>query len=134
MREATARDPASAAAATRSEGAGIVPELLRRAVGLGFSGFFTTEELLRKALGDSVPREWAEFAATQTAKARAELVERLAQELRRSLEGVDLPKLLAGVLESHEIEIDARIRVKPRSPGSDASPSLRVRVDRGSAS
>jgi len=132
-RAATPRPPSVGGPAPRNEGAGIVPELLRRAVGLGFSGFFTTEELLRKALGDTVPREWAEFAAAQTERARAELVERLAQELRRSLDRLDLPSLLAGLLETHEVQIDARIRVKARSPESDA-PGVRVRFERGEES
>lgn len=122
------RDPASGA--TRSEPAGIVPDLLRRAVGLGFSGFFTTEELLRKALGDTVPRDWAEFVAAQTERARRELIDRLAQELRKTLDAVDLPQLLGRLLESHEIEIDARIRFAPRD-GAEKPASVRVRVDRG---
>jgi len=129
-RGAAARTPDSTKGATRSEPAGIVPELLRRAVGLGFSGFFTTEELLRKALGDTVPRDWAEFVAAQTERARSELIDRLAQELRRSLDSLDLQELLGRVLESHVVEIDARIRFAPQG-SEDAPAGIRVRVDRG---
>ena len=82
-RAAAAQERTSVSGNPRSESAGIVPDLLRRAVGLGFSGFFTTEELLRKALGDTVPREWAEFVAVQTDRARNELIDRLAGELRK---------------------------------------------------
>ena len=125
---AQAREPASGA--TRSESAGIVPELLRRAVGLGFSGFFTTEEVLRKALGDTVPREWADFAAEQTDRARAELTDRLAQELRKSLDAIDPVALLAKLLETHVVEIDARIRFAPRD-STDEPGGVRFRVERG---
>lgn len=97
-RAASVQDGASADRAPRSDAAGIVPELLRRAVGLGFSGFFTTEELVRKALGDTVPREWADFAAAQTDRARSELVERLALELRKTLDALDVEKLLGNLI------------------------------------
>ena len=114
--------------APRPEPAGLVPELLRRAVGLGFSGFFTTEELVRKALGDTVPREWADFAAAQTDRARTELVERMALELRRTLDGLDLDRLLARMLATHTIEIDARIRFSPRDAETAAGSDVKVRV------
>lgn len=124
---ATPRDEASDA--VRNEGAGIVPDLLRRALGIGFSGLFTTEEVLRKALGDSLPRDWTEFAAAQTERARGELIERLALELRRTLDSVDLPELLARMLESHVVEVDARIRFAPRQAGDEAG-GVRIRVRR----
>lgn len=127
VRSATAQDR-NAANGTRSESAGIVPDLLRRAVGLGFSGFFTTEELLRKALGDSVPRDWAEFLAAQTERARGELIDRVAQEVRKTLDNVDLAEILGRMLDTHDVEIDARIRFAPRDAA--AEPKLRVRVAR----
>jgi hypothetical protein len=127
-RAGDAQAPRDREKGSRPESGGLVPEFLRRAVGLGFSGFFTTEELLRKALGDNVPREWAEFAAAQTDRARTELIDRLAQELRKTLDAVDLEKLLASVLESHTIEIDARIRVSPRSADTAEGRDVRVRV------
>jgi hypothetical protein len=130
-RAASAQERAPAAGATRSESAGIVPELLRRAVGLGFSGFFTTEELLRKALGDTVPREWAEFVAAQTDRARSELIDRLANELRKSLDGIDLEALLRSVLASHVVEIDARIRFTAAAEGEAGSVRVRFASEEG---
>jgi hypothetical protein len=126
VRATNAQERAADAGPARGESQGIVPELLRRAVGLGFSGFFTTEELLRKALGDTVPREWAAFAAAQTDRARGELIDRLAQELRKRLDDVDLETLLRSVLASHTVEIDARIRFTPTGKGE--RPSVRVRL------
>jgi hypothetical protein len=104
----------AAAAGARSEGSGRVPELLRRAFGIGFSGLFTTEELLRKAFGDSVPREWAEFAAAQTDRARRDLTERLAAELRKTLDKVSPEDLARELLRGHDIEVEARIRFVAR--------------------
>lgn len=102
----------------RSEGAGLVPELLRRALGIGFSGLFTTEELLRKAFGDSVPREWVEFAAAQTDRARRELIERLSAELQKKLEQISPEELVSQLLRGHTVEVEARIRFVPREEES----------------
>jgi hypothetical protein len=129
VRTATAQERDAASDAPRSEPTGIVPDLLRRAVGLGFSGLFTTEELLRKAFGDNVPRDWAEFLAAQTERARGELIDRVAQELRKSLDRIDVPQLLARMLETHDVEIDARIRFAPRE-SADEPGKVRVRVER----
>jgi hypothetical protein len=126
VRATNAQERVADSGQSRGESQGIVPELLRRAVGLGFSGFFTTEELLRKALGDTVPREWAAFAAAQTDRARGELIDRLAQELRKRLDAVDLETLLRHVLASHTVEIDARIRFTPTGEGE--RPRVRVRL------
>ncbi|RIL02040.1 MAG: hypothetical protein DCC71_16840 [Proteobacteria bacterium] len=121
----TTREPDSGA---QGESARIVPDLLRRALGFGFSGFFTTEELLRKAFGDSVPREWVEFAATQTERARRDFAERIAGELRRSLDAIDLEQLAERMLRDHTIEIDARIRFVRKEPGDARASDLRIRV------
>lgn len=134
----TARAGRSGASARASEDAGgeresarIVPDLLRRALGFGFSGFFTTEELLRKAFGESVPREWVEFAAMQTDRARRDFAERVASEVRRSLDAVDLEQLAERLLREHTIEIDARIRFVPRQPGESRASEVRIRMRDG---
>ena len=94
-----------------------MPDLLRRLLGLGFTGLFTTEEVLRKALGDSVPKDWIEFAAQQSERTRRELVDRVAAEVGRTLDGVDLPKLAERLLEGHTLEMTAHIRFVPRGEG-----------------
>ncbi len=63
-----------------------MPDLLRRALGLGIAGLFSGEEMLRKTLGDTVPREWVEFAADQRERTRRDFAERLATELGKSLD------------------------------------------------
>ena len=43
------------------ESLGAIPELMRRAIALGLTGFFTTEEAVRRALGDTVPKDWTDY-------------------------------------------------------------------------
>jgi hypothetical protein len=102
-------------------------------LGLGLSGFFVTEEALRKALGDSLPRDWVDFAVQQSERTRRELIERVAGEIGRSLDGVDLPALAERLVRGHTLELTAHIRFVPRAEPDEARPvrggrSLRVRV------
>lgn len=114
----------------RNPGAGLVPDLLRRAIGLGVSGLFTTEEMVRRTFGESVPREWVDFAAAQTDRARRELTDRIAQEIQRKLDAVGLEEILQRLLQGHTIEVDAKIRFAPREAGEDAASRFDVRVTR----
>jgi hypothetical protein len=91
--------------------AGRLPELARRALSLGLSGFFFTEETIRKALGDTLPREWMDFAVDQSERTRREFLERLSFEIAQSLEKVDLASVLRELLEGRTLEVRAEIRL-----------------------
>jgi hypothetical protein len=93
---------------------GAVPDLMRRALAAGFSGFFLTESAFRKALGDALPR------------ARDEFFERLGQEAGRALENMDLAEVLTQLLEGRTVEISAQIRLGPKD---DATGRRGLRVD-----
>lgn len=97
----------------------MVPDLMRRAIAMGLAGFFTTEEAFRRALGDTVPRDWVDFAAAQGERTRGEIADRLANEFGRVLEQVDLAALASSVLEGHTVEVTARIRLLPRDEPDD---------------
>ena len=113
----------------RSPSAGLVPDLLRRAIGLGVSGLFTTEEMVRKTFGESVPREWVDFAAVQTDRARRELTERIAGQIQGKLDEIGIEEILQRLLRGHTIEVEAKIRLAPRE-ASDPESRFDVRVTR----
>src|SRR5262245_37409214 len=102
---------------------GFLPDLLRRGLTLGFTGFFMTEEALRRALGDSVPRDWLDFMVGQSEKTRAELLERLSREFGKVLTAVDPVEILRRLLDGQTIEVSARIRLanggRSRRPGRE---------------
>ena len=98
-----------------------IPELMRRILGLGLSGFFLTEETVRKALGDTLPRDWTDFAVEQSARTREEFLSRLSFEIGRSLENVDLAKVLRDLLEGRTLEVTAQIRLGEKHDGGKAS-------------
>jgi hypothetical protein len=91
-----------------------IPELMRKAFSLGFSGLFLTETAIRKALGDALPQDWMDFAVEQSERTRAEFIERLTYEVARSLEAVDLGAILTELLEGRTLEVKAEIRLGAR--------------------
>ena len=113
----------------RNPSAGLVPDFLRRAIGLGVSGLFTTEEMLRKSFGESVPREWVDFAAAQTDRARRDLTERIAGQIQSKLDDIGIEEVLQRLLRGHTIEVEAKIRLAPRE-SDDPESRFDVRVTR----
>lgn len=100
---------------------------MRRALSAGFSGFFLTEEAIRKALGDTLPKDWTDFAVEQSERTRREFLERLSYELAQSIEKVDVAAVLRDLLEGRTLEVRAEIRLGEREAGS-GSHSIRVGV------
>ena len=102
-----------------------VPELVRRVLSIGLSGFFLTEEAIRKALGDTVPRDWTDFVVSQSDRTRKEFLERLSFEIGQSLENIDIARVLTELLEGRTLEVNAEIRLTPKGSGP-AAPRLHV--------
>ena len=93
-----------------AESPGLLPDLLRRGMSLGLTGFFMTEEALRRALGETAPREMIEFIVSQSEKTRAEFLDRVSRELGRALSVMDPVEVAKRMLEGRTIEISATIR------------------------
>ncbi len=102
-----------------------LPEIMRRALSMGLSGFFLTEEAVRKALGDTLPKDWIDFAVDQSERTRKEFLERLSFELGRAFETADVAGILRDLLEGRTLEVKAEIRLGERKSAGDA-PELRV--------
>jgi hypothetical protein len=100
-------------AASAKERAALLPDLFRRALTLGLSGIFTTEEAFRRALGDTLPRDWVDFALDQSERTRTEFVNRLAGELGRVVESMDLEEVARRLLADNKIELKIEVRLVP---------------------
>lgn len=96
-------------------------DLLRKAVAAGLTGVFGPTEAVRRAVGEAMPRDWIDFAAEQSERTRSEFLERLASELARTVETIDLVQIVERVLEGRTIELRARIRLAPREPADAAA-------------
>ncbi len=94
-----------------SERTPALPDFARRALSIGLSGFFLTEETIRKALGDTLPKDWMDFATEQSERTRKEFLERLSFEIAQSLEKVDVAAVLRDLLAGRTLEVKAEIRL-----------------------
>lgn len=115
------KEPRGEHGASREEAAAsgrpaALPEFARKVISLGLSGFFLTEEAIRKAVGDTLPKDWADFAVEQSDRTRKEFLERLSFEIAQSLEKVDLATVLRDLLEGRTLEVKAEIRLGGESP------------------
>ena len=111
---------------------GFLPDLMRRTLTLGFTGLFLTEEAMRKALGDTVPREWIDFVMAQSERTRADMVDRLSREFGRALSALDPVELLRRLFEGQTLEVSARIYFASPEESlrrSGANVSMRRRED-----
>jgi hypothetical protein len=106
-----------------------LPEIARRALSIGLSGFFLTEETIRKALGDSLPKDWMDFAVEQSERTRKEFLERLSFEIAQTLEKADFANALRELLEGRTLEVHAEIRLGNRK-GKPASQEFDVGIKR----
>jgi hypothetical protein len=112
--------------AESGQNTGGMPDLVRRALSLGLSGFFTTEETVRKALGDTLPKDWIDFAVDQSGRTRQELLDRVSTEIGRSLADVDLAEVLSRLLEGRTVEVSARIKLAPAKEDAPAGVTVRL--------
>ncbi len=111
-----------------SEAAGFLPDLLRRGLTLGFTGFFLTEEAVRKALGESVPRDLMDIILSQSERTRAEFLDRLSKEFARALSSLDPVELVKRLMEGRSIEVSATFRLVP-SPSDRGGPGIKLTVN-----
>ena len=92
---------------------GPIPDIVRKALALGLAGFFTTEQTIRKALGDTLPQEWLDFVSEQSERTRGDLTGAIASEFGRSLQTIDLTNVADQLLTGRTLEVTARIRLLP---------------------
>jgi hypothetical protein len=86
---------------------------------MGLAGFFSTEQTVRKALGDTLPQEWIDFMTDQSERTRGDLTEAIANEVGRTLTSIDLTQVADQLLSGRTLEVSARIRLLPRDDASD---------------
>jgi len=107
-----------------------IPELMRRAIALGLTGFFTTEEAVRRALGDTVPKDWTDYIAESSDRTRSEFLDRLSREIARTLKDVDIAAVLQQLLEGRTLRVNAEFSLSDdRGTGGGTAVRLKSKSD-----
>jgi len=109
-----------------------VPDFVRRALELGFASFFTTEQTIRRAVGETIPKDWIDFVSAQSDRTRKEMTDAIVSEAARSIERIDLMDTLDGLFSGRTIEINAKIRLAPRDDEPPLDTELPVHNKKGS--
>jgi hypothetical protein len=122
--EVPLKEPAEPEDAEAQESLRAIPELMRRAIALGLTGFFTTEEAVRRALGDTVPKDWTDYIAESSDRTRSEFLDRLSREIARTLKDVDIAALIQQLLEGRTLRVSAEFTLDG-DPGTDSGAAVR---------
>jgi polyhydroxyalkanoate synthesis regulator phasin len=86
----------------------IFPETLKKVFMLGAGTIFMTEEAIRAMVGEMrLPRDVAEYLATQGGKSKKELFKLITREVVAALEKIDYSSELQNVLDNYTVEIKA---------------------------
>ena len=100
----------------------LLHEAIRRTAQVGFSSFFATEDAVRRAFSDAVPRDWVDYANRQSTDLRAEMIERMSGEFGTWLGSIDMAQLVSKVLAENDFELVISVKSSPRS--AERSPEL----------
>jgi hypothetical protein len=105
--EVDLKEPAEPEGEEAPESLRAIPELMRRAIAMGLTGFFTTEEAVRRALGDTVPKDWTDYIAESSDRTRSEFLDRLSREIAQTLSDIDVADILQQLLEGRTLRVNA---------------------------
>jgi hypothetical protein len=124
-REEIADEPAEREDAEEQERLSAIPELMRRAIALGLTGFFTTEEAVRRAIGDTVPKDWTDYISESSDRTRGEFLDRLSREIAQTLKEIDLAAVLRELLEGRTLKVNAEFKLSD-DPKSGTQSTIQV--------
>ena len=92
----------------------LLPDLLRRAINVGSSGFRSTEDGIRRLVSEfNLPRDVAAYLMVQASASKDEVLRIIGSEVRRFLETVNLSGELQKLLTSLSFEVKTEIRFIP---------------------
>jgi hypothetical protein len=117
--EKRAEEPAEREDAEEQERLSAIPELMRRAIALGLTGFFTTEEAVRRAIGDTVPKDWTDYISESSDRTRSDFLDRLSREIASTLKDIDLAAVLQQLLDGRTLKVNAEFKLSDDSKTGD---------------
>lgn len=100
----------------------LLHEAIRRTAQVGFSSFFATEDAVRRAFSDAVPRDWVDYANRQSTELRSEMIERMSAEFGAWLRTIDMTQIMSKLLAENDFEL--RISVSGQRRDSERAPEL----------
>ena len=100
----------------------LLHEAIRRTAQVGFSSFFATEDAVRRAFSEAVPRDWVDYASKQSTELRSEMIERMSAEFGAWLRTIDMAQIMSKLLAEHDFELKISVSAARRS--TERAPEL----------
>jgi len=100
----------------------LLHEAIRRTAAVGFSSFFATEDAVRRAFSDAVPRDWVDYASRQSTELRSEMIERMSAEFGAWLRTIDMAQIMSKLLADNDFELKISISAERKS--AERAPEL----------
>ena len=100
----------------------LLREAIRRTASLGFSSFFATEDAVRRAFNEAVPRDWVDYAKDQSTELRAEMIERMSAEFGAWLRTIDMTQVMSKLLAENDFEL--KISISTQRKNAERAPDL----------
>ena len=100
----------------------LLHEAIRRTASVGFSSFFATEDAVRRAFNDAVPRDWVDYAKDQSTELRSEMIERMSAEFGAWLRTIDMAQITSQLLAENDFEFKIAVSATRRS--AERAPEL----------
>jgi len=94
----------------------LVPDVLKKALVLGVSGEFFSEDTIRKMLSDiQMPSDLVQFVIQQTAKSKNELIRIVAEEIRNIIVQAQIGEQVKKFIKGFKINIKLEVSFDPRN-------------------
>ena len=100
----------------------LLHEAIRRTAQVGFSSFFATEDAVRRAFSEAVPRDWVDYASRQSTELRQETIERMTAEFGAWLRTIDMTQIMSKLLAEHDFEL--KISISSERKTAERAPEL----------
>jgi hypothetical protein len=93
----------------------LIPDVLKKAIVLGVSGEFFSEETIRKMLSDiQMPSDLVQYIIQQTSKSKNELIRIIAEEIRNIIEQAQVGEQIKKFIKGFKINIKLEVSFDPR--------------------
>jgi hypothetical protein len=93
----------------------LIPDVLKKALVLGVSGEFFSEETIRKMLSEiQMPSDLVQYIIQQTSKSKNELIRIIAEEIRNVIVQAQIGEQIKKFIKGFKINIKLEVSFDPR--------------------
>jgi hypothetical protein len=93
----------------------LIPDVLKKALVLGVSGEFFSEETIRKMLSEiQMPSDLVQYIIQQTSKSKNELIRIIAEEIRNIIVQAQIGEQIKKFIKGFKINIKLEVSFDPR--------------------